>query len=261
MRKALCSTKLAKAEFFQTMIKYDLCVTQTFEVTDTKTSHASLNRNCCLLLNHLGVNEQIFINLMQIELDKIIYVHSDRKKAYEFVRRCLNRGGGTDDTTWDMVPTNKHTTTNRDAFSDAEKALEFLRSSYDLDEPKLQSLLKKMQHYQLDRLQNSFRVSVPNMDYFYGAPDPYGILLHGQVFIMPYRSSALESLSCITGTVLVSRNPMMHPGDIRRLEAVQCHALSNLLENSCGGIIFFSVLGNRSAADEMAGGDFDGVSN
>lgn len=47
---------------------------------------ATLNRFVCLLLHHLGVPEQMFTDLMAIELEKILQVHLDRRAG-----RTINR--------------------------------------------------------------------------------------------------------------------------------------------------------------------------
>lgn len=62
----------------------------------------------------------------------------------------------------------------------------------------------------------------------------------------------------LQGPVLVTRNPIIHPSDIRKLKAVRNAKLNDLYKNSLGGCIVFATQGDRSAADEMSGGDFDG---
>ena len=45
-----------------------------------------LNRFACLLLHHLGVPEKIFVDLMKIELEKVLHVHIDRRAGKCFLR-------------------------------------------------------------------------------------------------------------------------------------------------------------------------------
>lgn len=61
----------------------------------------------------------------------------------------------------------------------------------------------------------------------------------------------------ISGKVLVYRNPGLHFGDIHILEAVYVKELEEIIGNAKYGI-FFSTKGQRSAAAEIANGDFDG---
>ena len=64
-------------------------------------------------------------------------------------------------------------------------------------------------------------------------------------------TSHLESLS---GEVLVTKNPCLHPGDIRKLQAVMIPKLRDC-SRDC---IVFSIHGNRPNCNEMAGSDLDG---
>ena len=62
----------------------------------------------------------------------------------------------------------------------------------------------------------------------------------------------------IEGAVIITRYPLLHPGDIRVLKAVQSAVLDDFFGDSCSGIVLFSTKGVRSSASEMSGGDFDG---
>lgn len=61
----------------------------------------------------------------------------------------------------------------------------------------------------------------------------------------------------LSGDVLVYRNPGLHFGDIHILKAVYVKELEDFIGNAKYGI-FFSIKGQRSAAAEIANGDFDG---
>lgn len=61
----------------------------------------------------------------------------------------------------------------------------------------------------------------------------------------------------ISGDLLVYRNPGLHFGDIHRLKAVYVKELEEIVGNAKYGI-FFSSKGERSVANEIANGDFDG---
>ena len=98
--------------------------------------------------------------------------------------------------------------------------------------------------------------------YLVGAPDPYGELKPGEVYV-GYPCDGLGGVQRDRswndrGDVVVTRNPCLHPGDVRKLVAVNNARLSDFLVGSSGGIIFFSIQGDRSDADCMGGGDFDG---
>jgi RNA-dependent RNA polymerase len=54
--------------------------------------------------------------------------------------------------------------------------------------------------------------------------------------------------------VLVTKNPCLHPGDIRKLKAVSVPELESCMRDC----IVFSVDGSRPNCNEMAGSDLDG---
>lgn len=75
-------------------------------------------------------------------------------------------------------------------------------------------------------------------------------------------SNAYSNASCsdyghLVGDVLVYRNPGLHFGDIHKLTAVRVKELDEIVGNAKYAI-FFSTKGQRSVANEIANGDFDG---
>ncbi|KAE9464481.1 hypothetical protein C3L33_03609, partial [Rhododendron williamsianum] len=86
--------------------------------------------------------------------------------------------------------------------------------------------------------------------YLIGTADPTGLLESHQVCVI------LDN-GLISGDLLVYRNPGLHFGDIHRLEAVYLKKLEETVGNAKYGI-FFSTKGERSVANEIANGDFDG---
>ena len=93
-----------------------------------------------------------------------------------------------------------------------------------------------------------------------GVPDPYMDNLEpDEVFVfVPVPRGSINCRPFIEASVLVTRHPMHHPGDIRKLKAVRNTRLYTLCKGSTHPVIFFSIRGNRSQADCMGGGDFDG---
>eukprot|EP01041_Mallomonas_annulata_P005002 gene5002-10009_t len=112
----------------------------------------------------------------------------------------------------------------------------------------LQKLIRDLQLSNLKQLQKC-KLRLPEASYLVGAPDPCGVLAPGEVFLYPHSKA---------GPVLVTRHPMYHPGDVRKLICVENEVLEEFFNGTKGSIIIFSTQGTRSAADEMSGGDFDG---
>ncbi|OAP58356.1 hypothetical protein AYL99_07446 [Fonsecaea erecta] len=97
------------------------------------------------------------------------------------------------------------------------------------------------------------RILIPRSRLLFGVCDPYGLLKPGECFLR-VTLEEFGSPVTITGVeVLVSRNPCLHPGDLRKLKAVNRPELSHLTD-----CVVFSTQGKRPAADLMSGGDLDG---
>lgn len=140
-------------------------------------------------------------------------------------------------------------------------AFEMLFHGHPLNEPYLTSSLRQLQLSNYAKLKRC-NMRLRNAIYLVGAPDPYGVLEPGEVFV-GYPCDGLGGVKRDRawndqGDVVVTRNPCLHPGDVRKLKAVDSLLLSEYLVGTSGGVIFFSTQGLRSDADCMGGGDFDG---
>ncbi|XP_037288524.2 uncharacterized protein LOC119181398 [Rhipicephalus microplus] len=87
-----------------------------------------------------------------------------------------------------------------------------------------------------------------------GVLDETGQLQYGQVFVQ-YTELGTESKAThiLTGTVLVTKCPCHHPGDVRKFEAVDVPELRHIKD-----CIVFPAKGPRPHPNEMAGSDLDG---
>ncbi|XP_037556026.1 uncharacterized protein LOC119432954 [Dermacentor silvarum] len=87
-----------------------------------------------------------------------------------------------------------------------------------------------------------------------GVMDETGRLQYGQVFVQ-YTEMGTESKAThvLTGTVLVTKCPCLHPGDVRKFEAVDVPELRHIRD-----CIVFPAKGQRPHPNEMAGSDLDG---
>ncbi|CAF4780552.1 unnamed protein product [Rotaria sp. Silwood1] len=106
-------------------------------------------------------------------------------------------------------------------------------------------------------IRNKIPLPVNEARCLFGIADETGTLKSGECFIQ-YRSlensSTFEKYIVHIGTVLVTKNPCLHPGDIRKLEAVYVPKLQSCIRDC----IVFSTNGHRPSFNEMAGADLDG---
>jgi RNA-dependent RNA polymerase len=94
-------------------------------------------------------------------------------------------------------------------------------------------------------------------------PDHTGLLESGEVFVAVGDGNALCEIE-LMGKIIAIRNPSYFADDIRKLKAVsqneltrRCATRGQFFRYVKTGI-FFSTKGQKSEAEMMSGGDFDG---
>ncbi|KAH6812867.1 hypothetical protein C2S51_021885 [Perilla frutescens var. frutescens] len=129
------------------------------------------------------------------------------------------------------------------------EAQRMICSGVPLNEPYLQLCLYNLEKVEKTKLKEG-ELPVSESFYLMGTADPTGVLNNDEVCVI------LDS-GPISGKVLVCRNPGMHFGDIHVMEAIHVKEIEDFDGNAKYGI-FFSTKGQKSAAYEMAAGDFNG---
>lgn len=167
-----------------------------------------LNREIITLLSTLGIEDDIFLEMQTVQvllLDKMV---TSKESALDFLE-SLGK-------------------------SDTKNILVNMLQGYEPNlEPYLSMMLQSYREYQLSDIRSRCRIFVPNGRILIGCLDETGILSYGQVYVrvtMTKREREFENQSffkkvdettaIVLGKVLVTKNPCLHPGDIRVLEAV-----------------------------------------
>lgn len=134
-------------------------------------------------------------------------------------------------------------------------------------EPHLRGMLNCIRAAQRWGLREKARIFVPSGRWLMGCLDELGVLEQGQCFIQVSTPSLEncfskhgsrfrereENLQVIKGHVVIAKNPCLHPGDIRILEAVDDPSLHHLFD-----CLVFPQKGDRPHTDEASGSDLDG---
>jgi RNA-dependent RNA polymerase len=134
-------------------------------------------------------------------------------------------------------------------------------------EPHLRDMLSSIRAVQLEELLTKCRIFVPQGRWLMGCLDEMGELEYGQCFIkvsspplegcfLKHGSSFGErktNSTIVKGKVVVAKNPCLHPGDIRILEAVDAPSLHHLVD-----CFVFPQKGHRPHPNEASGSDLDG---
>ncbi|XP_062113342.1 probable RNA-dependent RNA polymerase 1 [Humulus lupulus] len=144
---------------------------------------------------------------------------------------------------------------------------EMLMCGYKPDEePFLSMMLHTFRASKLLEIRTKTRIHIPNGRALMGCLDETGTLEYGQVFVQCstrqlFDNSSLVYFNCHSGQstfivdkkVVVAKNPCLHPGDIRVLQAVDVPALHHMVD-----CVVFPQKGERPHTDECSGSDLDG---
>ncbi|KIX05706.1 uncharacterized protein Z518_03678 [Rhinocladiella mackenziei CBS 650.93] len=103
------------------------------------------------------------------------------------------------------------------------------------------------------RNEQKTRILIPKSRLLFGICDHYDVLKFDECFLRVTLDEFGHPTVLKGVNVLVSRNPCLHPGDVRKLKAVDRSELHHLTD-----CVVFSTRGKRPTADLMSGGDLDG---
>jgi RecQ family ATP-dependent DNA helicase len=221
------------------------------EVTSWSPSHqastadmtAKLNLQLAFVLRSMGVPDEFFYSLL--------------KQTRELVLGAIGKGSSDRlhrDAALDFVQKFK-------GMPHCEEIRHLLEQNIlDVTHPYIVRSLRHAIDLLLNPIHMAFHLPVPEMKFLYGVPDPTGILEYGQCFVFLGEAADGAVHRRFEDTeVVVGRNPMQHPGDVRKLTAVFVQELYNM--KLCN-VLVFPVKGNPETgqllSDEMSGGDFDG---
>ncbi|OWM90483.1 RNA-dependent RNA polymerase 2 [Punica granatum] len=203
-----------------------------------------LNREIISLLSTLGVEDEVFLEMQQKQLLVLAKMLTDKEAAL----KVLESLSGID---------------RRNIL------VKMLLIGYEPStEPYLLMMLKAHHETQLADLRSRCRIHVPGGRILIGCLDETGLLEYGQVYVRltltkeeqdrgehKFFKKIDDMTSVVLGKVVVTKNPCLHPGDIRVLEAVYKVELE---EKGLMDCIVFPQKGERPHPNECSGGDLDG---
>ena len=194
-----------------------------------------LNRFVILLLKVHRVPDEILLSLQKEMIDKLGSMLTDAKLAAELLPSL----SGPDS-------------------SLVSPLLHMLDSGFSPKaDPFLFNALHAIRQHHLFTLRKKARIFVQKGAVLMGGLDETGLLKENEVFVQvskrdPHNPSRLVH-EVVTGTMLVTKHPALHVGDVRMLTAVN---LPQLQDHK--NVILFSQHGDRPQADKMSGSDLDG---
>ena len=187
---------------------------------------AYLNRQIILLLHGLGVPEDVFLRMQQAMILSAQKSIKDEQLAIQFIQQYNENG----------------------IYSDIIAMLQY--NIKIKDDPYLESTLNGVYNTFISDIKERSRIFIPESALLMGVIDEYAILKHEQVYM---RISTNGSSSVITGKVVITKSPCLHPGDIKVLEAINAPELAHLVN-----VLVFPQKGPRPHPNECSGSDLDG---
>ncbi|OBT57998.1 hypothetical protein VE04_02007 [Pseudogymnoascus sp. 24MN13] len=213
-------------------------------------SVATLNRQTITILSALGVEDHVFNWMLDEQLSNYVDAMNDPDKALELLGRYVDE--------------------NHMTMMIAAMVLDgFMRTN----EPFVLSLLHLWRSWSIKLLKEKAKIIVEKGAFVLGCTDETQTLRgHSkttnsgkgtitaedidklpQIYLQVTDRKDPRHNVIIEGLCLVGRNPSLHPGDIRVVQAVDVPALHHLRD-----VVVFSQLGDRDVPGMCSGGDLDG---
>ncbi|CAI2372647.1 unnamed protein product [Moneuplotes crassus] len=227
----------------KSMNKFELPESQTevnLEVIRLATyMNGYLNKQIILVMWSNGIDENVFIKIQQNYISELLsYYHlknldiDSRYPAELFQSFCV-----------------------------IQRKIEGMHKQGDdyYKDPFIKPIIKSICFNRLRDVCKKFRIFDKFSCNLIGVIDPYNCLEENEVFIQINKSTKYcrernaEDTTLVSGKVLVTRSPCVHPGDLRILTAVDEPMLHDMVN-----VIVFSAKGDRPDQHKMGSGDLDG---
>ena len=200
-----------------------------------------LNRQIITLLSALDVSDEIFWNMQEAMISELNQMLMDADVAFDVLTKsCAEHGNAA--------------------------AIMLSCGFSPQKEPHLRGMLTSIRAAQLWGLREKSRIFVSSGRWLMGVLDEAGVLEQGQCFVQVStpslencfskhvsRFSETKNLHVVKGFVVIAKNPCLHPGDVRVLQAVDAPGLHHLYD-----CLVFPQKGDRPHTNEASGSDLDG---
>jgi len=207
---------------------------------------ATLNRQTITILSSLGVPDEVFVDMMAEQLSNYEEAMTDTSQAADLLSRYIDENLTT------------------------KVMEEMIRNGFmESHEPFMQTILQLWKFWSIKALKEKAKLIVEKGAFVLGGIDETGMLrghskqtegarevsrdLLPQIFLQVSCPTSQGKCQVITGVCLVGRNPSLHPGDIRVVEAVDVPPLHHVKN-----VVLFPLQGDRDLPGMCSGGDLDG---
>ena len=213
-----------------------------------------LNRQIISLLNGLGVRNNIFISMIKVSL-----------KEYQTILKYIRNKN---------VDLASYFRANKDVYNEVLSKCFYFKSVVDYylfkrnqrylpNEPFIQKILLNCLSIKIRDLKSKGKIVDNQSASLMGVIDETRTLKHNEVYVRilkPYAKKEEQDFT-LQGEVYVTKNPCLHPGDIKILKAVNNEKVRQNLSHMVNVIVFSSLedeKDTRPIQNQISGGDLDG---
>lgn len=214
-----------------------------------KYTTATLNRQTITILESLGVQKKAFMTLLCDQIQSYEQAAHDNAAAIQLLTKFVDENQST------LI---------------LSELLKAGFKSTDTEDPFTVNLLNLWRSWSLKLLKEKARIHIPKSAFVLGCVDETGTLRgHSrdtegrrsdkdvnklpQIFLQLTDPERYNKTNIVRGVCIVGRNPSLHPGDIRVVQAVDNPNLRHLKD-----VVVFSAKGDRPVPNMLSGGDLDG---
>lgn len=225
--------------FRESMKKFDSNDQEDLEICDTgsKATPLVLNRQMIKILEDMGVDKKWFKKLQGYRLKELQAVTSNAYNVKNFlhtqnVGQPLNLG--------------------KFIYFAHKNGMDYRQ------DPFLRGVVEAVVLRELRLLKHKARIPVSKGKTLFGLIDETGLLLEGQVYVIfaSEKTRGFQKPPRHRQTVIVTRSPALHPGDIQMAQNIIPPADHPLAAHQ--NCIVFSQKGSRDLPSMLSGGDLDG---
>ena len=225
-----------KIVFRKSMKKYDSNESKLGVIKLSSPRPLYLNRPLVTILDQLGIKDKVFLKLLLDELKDLSNSMVCECNASKILQSSTTLG---------------------------ISYLKLFKSKIPfLSEPLFRQIIDSVINHRINELKIKGRIKLPmsSARTVFGVLDETETLEYGEVFVqlskvdednLPFEGT--DNTIILEEEIMVTKFPCLHPGDVRKLKAVDVKGLHHIKD-----CIVFPQKGNRPHCDEMAGSDLDG---
>ena len=234
------------------MQKYKSELMELGVIKTSKFSQGYLNSQIIILLCSLGVDKNIFIEIM-----------NDSIKNYDNLINII-RDNNNNQNLYNLFKENS------ECIDEIFENIYYLSPLYYmykntgkfLKEPLIIQMIFNIIVSKIKKLKYERKILVKESVYLIGVIDETKTLKHDEVYIHIQKpnkyNTEIEEDKIIEGEIIITKNPCLHPGDIRIVNAINNNEINSKLKHMKNVIVFSSEIGKRPIPNMISGGDLDG---